>query len=73
MIEGINVVSTIIDNDKFRVHKNCKRMIEEFATYSWDVKAQQRGEDKPVKAQDDVMDALRYVCIEIQKHFIKTK
>ena len=32
---------------------------------SWDQKASERGEDKPVKQHDHAMDALRYFCYTI--------
>ena len=34
--------------------------LEEFQSYVWDEKAAARGEDKPVKANDHCMDAVRY-------------
>lgn len=36
------------------------RMLPGFASYSWDPKASERGEEKPVKQNDDEMDTLRY-------------
>jgi len=32
----------------------------EFGSYVWDPKAQERGEDKPLKQQDHAMDRNRY-------------
>lgn len=61
VIKGIELVSSIIDNDMLRVLAHCTNTISEFSAYRWDPKAQERGEDKPVKQNDHAMDALRYV------------
>ena len=58
--EGIELLSSIIDNDMFRILAHCKNTISEFNAYSWDPKAQERGEDKPMKTHDHCMDAIRY-------------
>lgn len=36
------------------------RMLPQFASYSWDPKASERGEEKPIKQNDDEMDTIRY-------------
>jgi PBSX family phage terminase large subunit len=38
----------------------CPRLIEELEGYRWDPKATERGEDAPIKSEDDLIDALRY-------------
>jgi len=58
---GIKLLTSIIDNNMLRVLSKCANTIKEFGAYSWDPKAQQRGEDKPLKQNDHTMDALRYV------------
>lgn len=62
VLRGIELVSSIIDNDMLRVLEHCTNTISEFSAYRWDPKAQERGEDKPIKQFDHAMDALRYVC-----------
>uniref|UniRef100_UPI00055173B2 terminase large subunit n=1 Tax=Caloramator sp. ALD01 TaxID=1031288 RepID=UPI00055173B2 len=42
------------------IHSSCKNIIREFYSYAWDKKAQERGEDKPLKVADHALDALRY-------------
>lgn len=59
---GIELVSSIMDNDLFRVHRRCRYTLKELATYSWDPKAQELGEDKPLKQHDHCMDPIRYVA-----------
>lgn len=60
VLPGIGLVSSLLGNDMIRVHRNCRRTIEEFSTYSWDPKAQLLGEDKPLKMNDHCMDNIRY-------------
>ena len=38
----------------------CINTFREFFSYSWDEKAANRGEDKPIKENDHAMDAVRY-------------
>lgn len=61
VLKGIELTSSLIDNDMFRVLKQCKHTISELSAYRWDPKAQEKGEDKPIKQNDHAMDALRYV------------
>ena len=61
VLKGIELISSIIDNDLFRILAHCKQTINELGAYSWDPKAQERGEDKPIKQYDHALDALRYV------------
>lgn len=61
VLRGIETISSIIDNDMLRVLSKCKNTISEFSAYRWDPKAQERGEDKPIKQHDHAMDSLRYV------------
>ncbi len=58
---GIELISTIMEMDLFRVHKRCKWVIKELGSYVWDEKAQERGEDKPLKQHDHTLDAIRYI------------
>lgn len=40
--------------------KGNARAIKEPTTYAWDPKAQERGEDKPIKRDDHALDMIRY-------------
>lgn len=60
VIDGIRFVSSLIENDKFIVNSKCKETIKEFSSYIWDVNAQKRGEDRPLKENDHTMDRNRY-------------
>jgi PBSX family phage terminase large subunit len=58
--DGIRLVSTKLNQDKIRFSASCPNTIKEFGSYSWDQKAAERGEDKPIKTMDHAMDAIRY-------------
>lgn len=60
VLDGIQTISTLLEQGKLFVHRSCEQLIREFFSYVWDEKAQERGEDKPVKANDHALDGLRY-------------
>jgi PBSX family phage terminase large subunit len=61
VLKGIELLSSIIDCDMLRVLSHCKNTIQEFGAYRWDPKAQEKGEDKPIKQFDHALDAFRYI------------
>jgi PBSX family phage terminase large subunit len=61
VLAGIRSVSSLIASDRLRVHDSCKGWAEEAPGYSWDDKAAERGEDKPIKVADHSLDAGRYI------------
>ena len=50
----------LLDAGRLMVHPRCERLIGELEGYLWDSKAQERGEDRPIKQDDHAVDALRY-------------
>lgn len=60
VLDGIRVVASLFGQGKIMVHERCKGLITELRSYVWDEKAQERGEEKPVKQLDHGNDALRY-------------
>ncbi len=60
--DGIRLVAMLMTCRKLRIHESCKNTRREMASYVWDEKAAQRGEEKPVKTNDHTCDALRYGC-----------
>jgi len=68
VLNGIRTVSTTLSNLALFVYRECKNTLAEFASYTWDEKAQQKGEDKPIKKFDHAMDALRYVIFAIMSY-----
>lgn len=65
VLDGIRYVASLLNRGMIGIHKSCKNTIMEFNSYTWDAKASERGEDKPVKQWDHCMDALRYLCFTI--------
>jgi PBSX family phage terminase large subunit len=59
---GIELLSSIIADDRFRVHRRCSHVLKEITSYVWDTKAQARGEDRPLKTNDHTLDPIRYVA-----------
>ncbi|WP_405561906.1 PBSX family phage terminase large subunit [Streptomyces sp. NBC_01180] len=61
VLDGIRSVSSLLAAGLLYVHESCEGLLTELPGYSWDPKATQRGEDKPLKINDHSADALRYV------------
>src|SRR5690606_21828988 len=61
VLDGIRAVASLLGADRLRIHRRCRGLVEEMANYIWDPKAQQRGDDAPLKQADHGPDALRYV------------
>ena len=60
VINGIRNVATALDEGMIKYNDCCTHTKREFASYVWDEKAANRGEDKPVKENDHHMDSDRY-------------
>lgn len=65
VLDGIRLVGTMLNEEKIKIHVSCTNTLKEFNSYTWDKKAADRGEDKPVKTNDHAMDALRYFVYTI--------
>ena len=59
---GIKICSKFIGGKNLVIHKSCSTLREHIQSYAWDPKAADRGEDKPIKKNDHILDALRYTC-----------
>jgi PBSX family phage terminase large subunit len=62
--QGIGEIGNFLANGKLFIYKNCTKIIDEFFGYRWDEKSSERGEDKVIKLNDDLLDSLRYVMME---------
>ena len=65
VLDGIRCVASLLGDHRIAIHESCTSLIKEFGEYIWDEKASEHGEDKPVKANDHAMDAMRYFCYTI--------
>nr|WP_157405129.1 PBSX family phage terminase large subunit [Actinopolyspora halophila] len=60
VVDGIRQVSSLLATDRLVVHESAEGLITEFPGYAWDDAAAEKGEDRPIKAADHSLDALRY-------------
>lgn len=68
VLDGIRYVSSQLSTENLFVDRNnCPSLCAEFASYVWDEKAGEKGEDKPKKENDHALDALRYVMMYFGK------
>lgn len=60
VLDGIRNVSTALQTGIISYNDCCKETFKEIKSYSWDDKAAEHGEDKPIKQNDHHMDGDRY-------------
>ncbi len=60
VIPGIKILGKFIAGKNLVIHKSCKTLIDHIQSYTWCPKAADRGEDKPVKKNDHIIDCARY-------------
>lgn len=60
VLDGIRNVATALKTGLIYYNDCCINTFKEFYSYAWDPKAQERGEDKPVKENDHCLDGDRY-------------
>ena len=63
VLPGIMLMSTLLGRGDLLVHRSCQGFIDEVGGYSWDDRAAQMGEDRPIKADDHSLDASRYITV----------
>ena len=71
VLKGIQLVSSALDAGALMITSRCKHLIDELMGYSWDPKAQERGEDKPIKQNDHGCDAVRYGLMAYEKEITR--
>ena len=65
VLDGIRFTGMLLNIKEILFYHSCKETIKEFASYIWDEKALDRGQDAPVKQHDHCMDAVRYFCYTV--------
>lgn len=60
VVDGIRTVDSLLMAGQLKIHTGCPQLITEMSEYRWDPKASDKGEDKPIKENDDSVDAMRY-------------
>jgi phage terminase large subunit len=64
---GLSLISTLLGVDQLHISDRCASLIGEFPGYSWDSTAAAKGTDKPIKAADHSLDALRYSIVTTER------
>ncbi len=65
VVDGIRVMAAALANERLVIHESCRNLIEQIYGYAWDPKAQERGEDRPIKRNDHAVDAERYAVMRL--------
>lgn len=60
VLPGLRFMGNLISNGSFKIYATCVNAIQEMQSYSWDTRAQEKGEDKPLKVNDHCTDSARY-------------
>jgi PBSX family phage terminase large subunit len=67
VLNGVRFVSQLMKNGDFKLCANTPNAQKEMMSYVWDQAAAARGIDKPKKANDHILDAMRYGLVS---HFM---
>jgi len=59
--DGISYMRSFLYSGVVKFHISCVNARREIGSYSWDPRASERGEEIPIKVNDDCMDAARYL------------
>lgn len=65
VLDGIRITQSAMSNGLILFTPGLTNVFKELASYVWDDKAAQHGEDKVVKEHDHAMDAMRYFCMKV--------
>lgn len=63
VLEGIRLQANMLHDGSYKIASRCKQTIKDYGVYSWDRRAQARGEDAPLKGLNDgshTQDMQRY-------------
>lgn len=69
VLKGINTVQYLLSERKLLISSDCKQTIKGFGSYIWDKRAANKGDDIPLKENDDAMCMLRYGCHTISESY----
>lgn len=59
---GIANVRNRLEEPTYYILRRCENLLTELQGYTWDAKASERGEDRPMSGNDHFVDCLRYDC-----------
>lgn len=73
VLDGIRAVASALSQGFLYLLKGkCPNTEKEFHSYVWDEKAQEHGEDRPMKQSDHAMDGIRYLVYTIFRHAVNS-
>lgn len=58
-LDCIRRLSSLFHENRLRIHESCTETIKQVQGYEWDLKASQKGLDRPVKKDDHLVDSMR--------------
>lgn len=64
---GIRTMASLLATGRLLTTDRCQGFITEAPGYSWDPKATEKGEDKPLKVADHSLDAGRYAVVTTER------
>ena len=66
VLPGIQLVASLLQQERLLFHPDCKNTIREFSLYCWE-----EDRDAPKKENDHAMDDIRYFCMTVMARGIK--
>jgi PBSX family phage terminase large subunit len=73
VLDGIRAVASALSQGfLYLLRGKCPNTEKEFHSYVWDEKAQEHGEDRPMKQSDHAMDGIRYLIYTIFRHAVNS-
>lgn len=66
---GIRTVANLLAQQRLIIADTCTHLLTEIPGYSWDPKATEKGEDRPIKVADHGLDALRYSVVTSERYW----
>lgn len=67
VLDGIRLTAACIKSGRIKFHESCTHAFDEFGLYGWDKDA---AEDKVIKENDHVLDAVRYFVMTVLRREI---
>lgn len=70
VLAGIQTVASLLSSGgMYVVADTCPHLLDRLPQYLWDEKATERGDTKPIKEDDDEVDALRYTVMSSRREW----
>lgn len=68
---GIRTMSSLLSGAQLLIADRCSGLVTEIPGYSWDPKASEQGQDRPIKTADHSIDAARYAIASTESAWRK--